>query len=368
MRCRQHLLGPRDALLDRGMAAHEGARDFVHAEAAQDVQDQRDLRFLRQPRMAAGEHHAQQVVLDRVRGEQLLDHRHERPFAFEQPPELGCEGLRRALAPQHVERPVLGGGHQPRRRIFRHALELPDLCGAAEGVLHDVFRQRQVVDAEDPGQGGDHAPRLASEQMVARLHLHVHDLHLTDLHRASEVEDRTAVRKLGRMRKVFGFDERVAADDVLRLRIGAVVDGFLLAPDHLAGLLQGMPEVLDVPLFAEILEPRDPFLQVLLHLFGGQGGVPAAIEKREFAHRVSSRVRMCIFGRSSIVAADMVHAPIKSGMSFCCEFVGGRVPKGGTRTHPVDPRNERHVGFQDCCTFRRLREKQKVRSQQQVCD
>ena len=43
-RC-QHLLCPGDAFLDRCVAGDEGARNFVDAEPAQDVQHERDLRL-----------------------------------------------------------------------------------------------------------------------------------------------------------------------------------------------------------------------------------------------------------------------------------------------------------------------------------
>ena len=66
LRSRQHFLGARDALLDRSVTAHERIRDFIYAKPAQDVQHERDLRFLRKPRMAAGEHHAKLIVFDRV--------------------------------------------------------------------------------------------------------------------------------------------------------------------------------------------------------------------------------------------------------------------------------------------------------------
>ena len=46
LRSRQHFLGPRDALLDRSVTAHERIRDFIYAKPAQDVQHERDLRFL----------------------------------------------------------------------------------------------------------------------------------------------------------------------------------------------------------------------------------------------------------------------------------------------------------------------------------
>jgi hypothetical protein len=40
--------------------------DFVYAEAAKDVENERDLRLLCQTRLATGEHHPKQIVFDRV--------------------------------------------------------------------------------------------------------------------------------------------------------------------------------------------------------------------------------------------------------------------------------------------------------------
>ena len=102
--------------------------------------------------------------------EKLLDGGDDGPLAFEQAPEFGREGARGALAAQHVERAVFRGGHQPGGWVLRHAAEFPDLQRAAEGVLDDVFRQREVVDSEDARQSGDHPPGFAAEQVIARLH------------------------------------------------------------------------------------------------------------------------------------------------------------------------------------------------------
>src|SRR5262249_9125821 len=52
LRCREQLLCPRYPFLDCSMmAADEGARDLVYAEAAEDVENERDLRLLRQARL-----------------------------------------------------------------------------------------------------------------------------------------------------------------------------------------------------------------------------------------------------------------------------------------------------------------------------
>ena len=65
LRLGQHPLGARQALLDARVCADESAGDLVDAEAAQDVQHERDLRRFRQARMTARKHHAQLIVPER---------------------------------------------------------------------------------------------------------------------------------------------------------------------------------------------------------------------------------------------------------------------------------------------------------------
>src|SRR5208282_3393095 len=120
--------------------------------------------------MAAGEHHAKQIVFYCARCKEFLNDRGECPFALKKPAQLRRKGACRALAPQDVQCAVLCSGHEPGRRVLRHAANSPHLQRAAEGVLHDVLRQREVVDAKDARQRGDHPPRLAPEEMIAGLH------------------------------------------------------------------------------------------------------------------------------------------------------------------------------------------------------
>jgi hypothetical protein len=84
-------------------------------------------------------------------------------------PSFGPEPECSTFPRQEIERPVLGGRHKPRRRVFRHATKAPHLQRPAEGVLYDVLRQGEVVDSEDPGQHGDHASCFAPKKMIARL-------------------------------------------------------------------------------------------------------------------------------------------------------------------------------------------------------
>lgn len=146
------------------MLDDECGGDLVDTEAAKQVQDERNLRFLREPRIAAREHHPQQVVLERVRRELFVERRNERPFRFEQPSQLGCERARGAFPPQDIQRPISRDRQEPARGILRHAAELPDLHRAAERVLDDVFGERQVVHAEDARQGRDEPAGLPSKE------------------------------------------------------------------------------------------------------------------------------------------------------------------------------------------------------------
>ena len=120
--------------------------------------------------MTAREHHPKLLVADRGRGKGLVHDRGDRPLGFEQPPYLGREGACRPLAPEDVECPVLRRRHEPRRRVFRNAANPPHLQRSAEGVLYDVFCERQIVHAEDSRERDDHAPRLAPEEMLVQVH------------------------------------------------------------------------------------------------------------------------------------------------------------------------------------------------------
>lgn len=79
----------------RGLA---GPATSVYAEAAQDVENKGDLGILGQPRMAVGEHHAEQIVFDRIRFKKF---RGEDPFTLKEAFQFRCERSGGALTPQH---------------------------------------------------------------------------------------------------------------------------------------------------------------------------------------------------------------------------------------------------------------------------
>src|SRR5215472_4322226 len=166
LRIRKYFLRTSYPLLGRSVGANKSIGNLINTETAQDMENQGDLGLLGQSRMAAGEHHAKQVVFDGVSGEELRNSGSQCPLAFNKPSQLRRKSAGRALAPEHIERTVLCGGHQPRRRILRHPTELPYLQRSAEGVLYDVLGQHKVTDSKDARENSDHPPRFTSEQML----------------------------------------------------------------------------------------------------------------------------------------------------------------------------------------------------------
>ncbi len=144
------------------MPAQKRCSDLVDTEAAEDVEDQGELRLLWQLRLAAGEHHSEDIVLDRFRGEECLDQWRHRPFAQHVALEFRAERARGTLAAQGVEGAVLGGHHQPGLRIRRHAAVGPHLHRATKRFLGDVLGQGQVVRAEYSRQRCHEAPPFVS--------------------------------------------------------------------------------------------------------------------------------------------------------------------------------------------------------------
>jgi hypothetical protein len=82
-------------------------------------------------------------------------------------------GARRPLASDDVERAVLRHRHQPGAGIVRNAAHLPHFQRAAEGVLHDVFCQREVVHTKDARERRHKATGLAAKEVLAQFHLRV---------------------------------------------------------------------------------------------------------------------------------------------------------------------------------------------------
>src|SRR5215471_9894764 len=59
LRCREHLLGPPEALFRRRLGSKKRRSNLANSESAENVEDKADLSLLREPWMAAGKHHPQ---------------------------------------------------------------------------------------------------------------------------------------------------------------------------------------------------------------------------------------------------------------------------------------------------------------------
>src|SRR5262249_15883011 len=108
-------------------------------------------------------------------------------------------------------------------------------------------------------------------------------------HRSAAFEDRAAARQLHRLIDITRFDDRKATDDVLRLGVRAVDNGFLLALDDFAGAIERLAAVLQVALGVELLHPAHPLLHALLRLLGGahralSGGLGISVEIKKLTH------------------------------------------------------------------------------------
>jgi len=114
-------LGAHDPLGDGRLGHEERARDLVGGEPAQEAKRQGGAGLLGEHGVAGEEHEAQEVVPDVVveRGVdiRLATVALELEFARQ----LLLLALERGGAPEHVDRAMLGRGHEPGGRVVRHA-------------------------------------------------------------------------------------------------------------------------------------------------------------------------------------------------------------------------------------------------------
>ena len=108
-------------------------------------------------------HHAQLIVSYGRWAKFLFDCRRERPFAFKLACQFRSKSPGCSLASQDIDCTVLSRRHEPRGWVLRYASELPDLKCPAEGFLHHVFCQAEIVNSEYARQRGDHSDRFMSE-------------------------------------------------------------------------------------------------------------------------------------------------------------------------------------------------------------
>src|SRR6185369_6145310 len=137
-------LRPRDPPAHRGLLDEEGAGDLGHGEPADHPQGQRDPRLHREGGVAAREHEAEPVVVDRA--ERLGGvGQHQRLPVFLVAPDL---------APEVVDGLAIRGGGEPRAGIGRYAVGRPAFDGDRERFGGHLLGDVEVPEAA--GQCRDH--------------------------------------------------------------------------------------------------------------------------------------------------------------------------------------------------------------------
>jgi hypothetical protein len=85
--------------------------------------------------------------------------------------ELGPLRLQRPFAAEPVDRPVAGGGDDPRARARRDAVPRPALGGDDEGLLDGVLSEVEVAERAD--QDRNRAPELLPECLGDRVRVYL---------------------------------------------------------------------------------------------------------------------------------------------------------------------------------------------------
>ncbi len=158
----ERALGAHDALRDGGLRSEKGAGDLRRGEAAEQAKGERDARLRREHGMAGDEDEAEQIVFDVAVGSAgerggevgegaLL-------LFFQLAGELFVLALDARVAAQQIDGAMLGGGHEPRAGILRHAGLRPLLECGDQRVLRQLFGDADI--AHDARQAGDDARRL----------------------------------------------------------------------------------------------------------------------------------------------------------------------------------------------------------------
>ena len=143
----ERALRPDDPLRDRRLRHQKRARDLFGGQPTEQTKGERDARINRQDRMAGREHQPQQVVAHII-VQRRVEVGHG-AAGFELVTELLVLTLEQLLPAEEIDRPVLGGSHEPGARIPRHAGSRPLFERRHERVLREVLRQADVADNAD---------------------------------------------------------------------------------------------------------------------------------------------------------------------------------------------------------------------------
>jgi hypothetical protein len=144
------------------LAGQERTGDLRHRQAGDAAERERHPRLCRERGMAAGEDHAQLVVLQRGLVEVDV-------VAHGLMHEIGSTGGRHAVVAEPVERLAPRGRGDPGARTVRHAATVPLDRRGDERVLDGVLGEREVA-AEPARDGAEHGGPLVAERLLERLH------------------------------------------------------------------------------------------------------------------------------------------------------------------------------------------------------
>src|SRR5262249_30683294 len=142
-RLAQGALSAHDALLDGRLRHEEGAGNLLRGQSAQQAERQRRARLWREDRVAGDEDEAEEIVANVVERRVevwrcvLLD--------LQLVTELGVLAVGELVAAEEIDRPMLGGGHQPGARLFGHAWPGPFLDRSAQRVLGKLLSNADIA-------------------------------------------------------------------------------------------------------------------------------------------------------------------------------------------------------------------------------
>ena len=162
---RQRALGPHDALRNRRLRDEERASNLDGGQSAEEAKGERDASLGGQNRMAGREHQPQQVVAHIVI-ESCGEVRHGGLLGIELTPEHFVLAREQLGATKIVDRPMLGGRHQPGARVSRHAGLGPLLQRRHQRIVRKILGHADVPD--NAGQAGDEPRRFDPPDRVDR--------------------------------------------------------------------------------------------------------------------------------------------------------------------------------------------------------
>src|SRR5277367_5456497 len=145
-------LRPHNALRHSRFGHQKRSRNFLGRQPSQQTQRQRHTPLARQHRMARDKYQPQQIVAHIII-ESRCKIWHGHLFLFHLAAQLFVLALQPRVAPEMINRAMLGCGHQPCAGIIRHARLRPLLQRGNQSVLRQILGDADV--AHHPREAGD---------------------------------------------------------------------------------------------------------------------------------------------------------------------------------------------------------------------